>query len=230
MKYRVSESNKSYIPARQTERGIVTPDGARIVDGRIFHGLSSGRPLAFVRRAIVPAGFFCPGGWGGAGSSEWSDDGAEVTAAGIVTVSPGSPERAARWYFEPADVVEDFAANAAAYAAAEKAERENAARQQAQKTAAIDAVVEIISLAWERELFCQAVVENAEARAKEIAPDSSFGSWHWSDGKCCPGYWGRRSAFGGTFPEFGRCHMTSMGTGRDVEILQAAIGAMNQRV
>ncbi len=217
-----TQSNNSYTSARQTSRGLVTPDGARIVTGMPFTGLGSGRPLAFVRFAIVPAGFYMPGGWGGAGSSEWRDDGAETPCAGTVTVTAGNPSTPASWTFTPGGSeaeAEDFSANAAAYKAVEDAEKADNARRAQQHAAAVEAVTEIIRWAYERNLFCEETVREAQAEAKRLAPDGDFGSWHFA----AEDEPQTRSAFGGNFPRLGRCQMSSMGTGRDVQILQVAI-------
>ncbi len=93
-------------------------------------------------------------------------------------------------------------------------------RRAQQHAAAVKAVTEIISWAWERNLFCEETVRQAQEEAKRLAPDGDFGSWHFVE----PNTPQDRSAFGGNFSKLGRCQMSSMGTGRDVQILQVAIG------
>ncbi len=136
---------------------------------------------------------------------------------------PGNPSTPAIWSFTPETTSEDFGANLAAYQAAEEAEKATLIRREQQYAEAVGAVVEIIQWAWERNLFCKETVLHAQTEAKQLAPEGHFGSWYWADRFSIP------SVFG-TFPKFGRCQMNSKGTGRDIEILQAAISRLKVQI
>lgn len=219
-----SSSNRSYTSVRTTSRGLVTPNGARITEGTPFTGRASGEQLAFVRRAIVPEGFYMPGGRFGAGIEEWHDNGAETPCAGTIAVTPGSPSSPAVWVFTPGGAEagsEDFAANAAAYKAAEDAEKSDNTRRAQQHAVAVEAVTKIVRVAYEQNLFSEETIRQARAEAKRLAPDGNFGSWRWlAAGEALD----TTPCFGRVFKNLGRCQMSSGGTGRDVQILQAAIG------
>ncbi len=112
-----------------------------------------------------------------------------------------TPELVARWDAQKSEAI-----------------RSDNARRTEQHKAAVKAVTEILSWAWERNLFCEETVRQAEEQAKILAPDADFGSWRFvaSDAP-------KERCYSGHFPRLGRCQMSSMGTGRDVQILQVAI-------